>query len=211
VFEEFKVMRALLLLFVLSLLGGCAATGPEIHSQRRSETDFETYRSFAFFSPLGTDKAEYASLISQQLKAETRRVLEARDYRYAPGVSDLLVNFTVEVRKIARHHPFPGSIFYGGFGGGRRSGIGVGFGYHFPVGGTRYQECILGIDIIDAKTREVLWEGEARSPMQADDGEDLAPILKVAVEKLLDHYPSPKAADEADAPAASAKTDVSSP
>ncbi|MDR0674296.1 MAG: DUF4136 domain-containing protein [Zoogloeaceae bacterium] len=190
-------MRSALLFLVFVLLGGCAATGPEIHSQRRSETDFAAYRSFAFFTPLGTDRGEYASLISQQLKTETRRALEARDYRYTPDAPDLLINFTLDIRKRAFYpYHFPGSIFYGGFGGRRRGGVGVGFGYHFPLGGeTRALESILGVDFIDAQTREVLWEGRAKSPMQDADKEDLAPLLKIALEKLLEHYPSPKAAD----------------
>ncbi|MDR2365659.1 MAG: DUF4136 domain-containing protein [Zoogloeaceae bacterium] len=187
-------MRPALLFFVLVLLGGCAAMGPEIHSQRRSETDFAAYRSFAFFSPLGTDKAEYASLVSQQLKAETRRVLEARDYRYAPDAPDMLINFTFGVRKHSGYHSFPGSVFYGGFGGRRRGG--VGFGYQFPLGGGTYpyQESILGIDIIDARTKDVLWEGEAINRMRDFNKEDLAPILKIAVEKILGQYPVPEAA-----------------
>ncbi|MDR1351005.1 MAG: DUF4136 domain-containing protein [Zoogloeaceae bacterium] len=205
-------MRSVLLFLMLILLGGCAATGPEIHSQRRSGTDFAAYRSFAFFAPLGTDKAEYASLVSQQLKAETRRVLEARDYRYAPDAPDLLINFTFEVRQqVLYWHHFPGSVFYGGFGGRRRGGVGVGFGYHFPSGGTRYLESILGVDIIDAKTKDVLWEGEARSHMQDDDRENPERILKIAVEKILGHYPAPEAAgkDDADTPDASGSADAS--
>ncbi|MDR3159731.1 MAG: DUF4136 domain-containing protein [Zoogloeaceae bacterium] len=186
-----------LLFFMLVFLGGCATTGPEIHSQHRPGTDFAAYRGFAFFSPLGTDQAEYASLISQQLKAETRRVLEARDYRYAPDAPDMLINFTLEIRKRTAYsypyHYFPGSVFYGGFGGRRRGGVGVGFGYHFPLGGgTRYLESILGIDIIDAKTRDVLWEGRAKSLMPNADRENLEPLLKTAVEKILEQYPSPK-------------------
>ncbi|MDR2626122.1 MAG: DUF4136 domain-containing protein [Zoogloeaceae bacterium] len=194
--------RFLLLFFTFVLLGGCAATGPEIHSQRRSGTDFSAYRSFAFFSPLGTDQAEYASLISQQLKAETRQALEARDYRYAPDAPDMLINFTLAIRKqTAYSYPyyFPGSVFYGGFGGRRHRGVGVGFGYHFPLGGgTRYLESILGIDIIDAKTKDVLWEGRAKSHLPDTDRENLEPLLKTAVEKILAQYPSPEEAASKD-------------
>ncbi|MDR0735732.1 MAG: DUF4136 domain-containing protein [Zoogloeaceae bacterium] len=188
-------MRFILLFSALILLGGCAATGPEIYSQRRSQTDFEAYRSFAFLTPMGTDKGEYASLVSQQLKAETRRVLEAREYRYAPDAPDLLINFTLEFRKQTLYpYHFPGSIFYGGFGGRRRGGMGVGFGYSFPLGSARYLESILEVDIIDARNREVLWEGRARSRMQDADKENLEPLLKTAVEKIFDRYPSPEAA-----------------
>jgi hypothetical protein len=197
VFREDKFMRAALLFVTLVLLGGCVTTGPEIHSQRRPGTDFTAYRSFAFFMPLGTDSGEYASLISQQLKAETRRALEMRDYRYAPDEPDLLINFSFEIRKQSQPpYYFPGAVVLGGYGGRRRGGLGVGFGYNFPLRGARYLESILGVDIIDAKTRDVLWEGRARSQLQEDDKENLAPLLKAAVEKVLEHYPSPEAANK---------------
>ena len=67
-----------------SLLALAACTsGPEVHAELDRTADFSQYRTFAFISPLGTDRDGYQSIVSQYLKAATQRELEAR--RPAPG------------------------------------------------------------------------------------------------------------------------------
>ena len=59
-------------------LVACATQGAKIRSNSDAAVDFAKYRSFAFVSPLGTDRANYESLVSRALKAAARRELEAR-------------------------------------------------------------------------------------------------------------------------------------
>src|SRR6476659_11041614 len=77
---------------LLLAAGGCA-TGPTIESNYDHTANFGAYRTFGYFSPLGTDKTGYSSLVTQELKNATRREMEARGYAYSETAPDLLLNF----------------------------------------------------------------------------------------------------------------------
>jgi len=66
----------------LLALVGCASPGPQIRSEYDLSVDLTQYQTFAFFSPLATDKEGYQSVVSTYLKAATQRELEARGLRY---------------------------------------------------------------------------------------------------------------------------------
>ncbi|MBY0235971.1 MAG: DUF4136 domain-containing protein, partial [Burkholderiaceae bacterium] len=74
------------------LLTGCAS-GPEVKANAAQGTDFASYKTFGFASPLGTDKGGYQSIVSQYLKAASQRELEARGLKYEPNAPQLLINF----------------------------------------------------------------------------------------------------------------------
>ncbi|MDR1889848.1 MAG: DUF4136 domain-containing protein [Zoogloeaceae bacterium] len=175
-------MRSWLLFLLLFILGGCASQGPIVSVQRRSDADLMQYRSFAFFSPLGTDKAEYASLRSQYLKKETRAALEARGYRYTVDNPELFVNFISEVRE----RSYPSTTLFGGFG---RRRFGFGIGYEWPREVMTYQEEELTVDVIDAKTKEVLWEAKATDRIWEDNQKDLENTVRIAVDKIFSQLP----------------------
>ena len=71
------VCRGFVVLATLAIVA-CATQGAKIRSNRDAAVDFSQYRSFAFVSPLGTDRANYESLVSRALKAAARQELEAR-------------------------------------------------------------------------------------------------------------------------------------
>jgi hypothetical protein len=187
-------MRACFFFLLLFILGGCASQGPVVNAQYRSDADFTHYRSFAFFTPLGTDKAEYASLRSQYLKKETRATLEARGYLYTTKNPELFVNFISEIRE----RSYPSSTFFGGFGGRRRFGFGI--GYEWPQTTTIYQEEELTVEVIDAKTKETLWEAKAIDHAWEDHQKNLESTVKIAVDKIFSQFPKPQAAAEKKAP-----------
>jgi hypothetical protein len=175
-------MRFWLLFLLLFILGGCASQGPIINAQRRSDVDFSHYRSFAFFTPFGLDKAEYAPLRSQHLKKETRAALEARGLRYTLKNPELFVNFTSEVRK--RDAPSP--VFYGGFG---RRHFGFGVGYEWLSETTSYLEEELTVEVIDAQTKAALWEARATDRAWEDNRKDLENTARIAVDNIFRQYP----------------------
>ena len=86
-----------LLLAGLVTLASCSSS-PKISSDFDKDTDFSRYRTFAFFDPLGTDAADYESLVSQTLKEAARFELEARGYRYSEASPDLRVNFNAIIQ-----------------------------------------------------------------------------------------------------------------
>lgn len=106
----------------VALVAGCA-TAPEVRTFAEPGVDLATYRTFAFFSPLGTDRSGYQTIVSQRLKAAARRELQARGLRFDEAAPQLLVNFnaTLAQRVQVRSYPAMGWGYYGyrwGFYGG---------------------------------------------------------------------------------------------
>ena len=91
---------------VASLLSGCAS-GPEVHAVFDRAADFTQYKTFAFASPLATDRGGYQSIISQELKANTKREMEARGMRLVETAPQLLVNFNASLSDKTRVSTMP--------------------------------------------------------------------------------------------------------
>ncbi|GHT89633.1 lipoprotein [Betaproteobacteria bacterium] len=175
-------MRSWRLFLLLFMLGGCAS-GPFVHSQQRSDTDLSQYHTFAFFSPLGTDKADYATLRSQYLKKESRAALEARGFVFAEQHPDLWVNF----RSAVRDRSYPSTTIFGGFG---RRRFGFGMGYEWPRGDeTIYQEEELTVELIETKNKAVIWEAKALDRSWEENQKNLEASVKVVVEKIFSQLP----------------------
>jgi len=184
------MIRTLRLLWVLPLafvMSGCAS-GPNVRSDYDRQVDFAAYQTFGFMNPLGTDKAGYTSLVTERLKVATRLQMEQRGYAYTENQPDLLVNFLVQVKNRTEYVPPPpmpwGPNYYGyrmgGFGpwmGGYGSWPGYGFGPDV----IQYTEGVLNIDLIDAKRKQLVWEGIATSVIdsleQASSETYIAPIV----------------------------------
>jgi len=182
-----RILRFLWLLPLAFVMSGCAS-GPNVRSDYDHQADFAAYRTFGFMSPLGTDKAGYTSLVTERLKVATRLQMEQRGYVYTEKQPDLLVNFLVQVKNRTEYVPPPpmpwGPNYYGyrmgGFGpwmGGYGSWPGYGFGPDV----IQYTEGVLNIDLIDARRKQLVWEGIATSVIdsleQASSETYIAPIV----------------------------------
>src|SRR5690349_6769403 len=82
--------------FVMALAAGCV-TGPEIRIDMDPKVDLRSYKTFAFFDHVSTDRSGYGTLVSQRLKQATRPQLEQRGFTYSESEPDLQVNFFVRV------------------------------------------------------------------------------------------------------------------
>ena len=99
-------MRRLICTFTLVIaalmLAACTTPGPVVTADYDRNADFNAYRTFAFFEPLGTDAAGYESLVTQTLKSAVRREMETRGYTYAEAGPDLLINFNAKLAQQTR-------------------------------------------------------------------------------------------------------------
>ena len=176
---------------VLLLALGACASGPAVRAEYDKSVDFSQYRSFGFFSPLGTDRSGYESVVSQYLKAATRRELEARGLRYDESAPQLKVNFNAKLSDKLRTTTMPSA--------------GVGFGYYgyrggfysawpmYPVETTTssYTEGTLNIDVVDAARRQLVWEGVAVGTVTETSAESIRPKLDQAVAAVFVKFPLP--------------------
>lgn len=181
-------------LFAVSLLvawlGGCAAA-PRVDVARAPETDFSPYATFNFHEPLGTDREQgTTTILSQNLMQATRAELEARGYRYVEDGADLQVNFFVESKEVVeslRRRPDV-SFSYGLF----HRHYGVWTGYDREV--EQYTEGTLHVDVVDAESNRLVWEGISRARGNDADFAFDPERVRAVVAQVFGNFP-PRAAD----------------
>src|SRR4029077_6253311 len=79
------------------LISACQST-PDIRNETSPSATFASYKTFAYFSPLATDKAGYQSAFTGHLKTATRRVMESKGYVYSETNPDVLLNFYANIQ-----------------------------------------------------------------------------------------------------------------
>ncbi|KPF69347.1 hypothetical protein IP84_05600 [beta proteobacterium AAP99] len=179
----------------LLALAGCAST-PDVRSDFDRSVDFTQYKTFAFASPLGTDRSGYQTLVSQHLKAATQRELEARGMRLDESAPQVLVNFNAALNEKLRVSTLPAPTMGLGMGIGGRGYYGYRMGMYgtFPLYEERvsqYTEGTLNIDIVDARRKQLVWEGVIKGTVTQKTLDNLQPAIDAAVTAAFARYPVP--------------------
>lgn len=183
------IKRAFPILAAL-LLAACA-TGPRIEIMQAPDTDLSDYKTFAFVEPLGTDRAGYATLISQQLIFSIRRELEFHGLEYEddPAQADLLVNAYTHLNERIRTRqvadPFVGPSYWDY----RRGFYTPWPDYSVRTELQQYSEGTLTIDLIDAANQVMVWEGTARNEITEKTRRDAARAIDEAVTRIFKEFP----------------------
>jgi hypothetical protein len=173
----------------LLALAGCAST-PQVSASFDESADFTRFRSFGFIEPLGTDRAGYQSLVSQQLVAAAQRELEARGLERVAANPDLLVNFNASLDQRLRVTQVPTAVGVGGFAGHRR-GLYSAWPMYRETQIQQYTQGTLVVDVVDAARRQMVWEGLAVGRVTQTSAQDLAPALDRAVAEMFQQFPLP--------------------
>lgn len=172
-----KTLRFLPLL-LLFIVASCDSV--QVYSDYDRAVDFKTYKTFAFMKS-GIDKVEISDL-------DKKRILNAIDQQLqAKGMTksetpDLLVNIFTKSREEVSVNQF-------------NAGWGYGWGYGwnpYMYGGqttvTSSTEGTLYIDLIDAKKKELIWQGEGTGTLTKDmDRKD--EVVNNIVAQILAQYP----------------------
>ncbi|MFY3980123.1 DUF4136 domain-containing protein [Achromobacter xylosoxidans] len=182
-----KALKMLALGSLVTILAACASS-PAIKSDYDHQADFSRYRTFGYMSPLGTDKAGYSTLLTERLKDATRGQMEMRGYVYDAANPDLLVNFNGKLQQktqVTEAPPPPMGPYYGyrsGFYGGW-----PGYGWGDTV--YQYTEGTLNIDLVDARRKQMVWEGVAVGEVQNPDTATSSQNIDKAVAGIFAKYP----------------------
>lgn len=181
-------LRKLWVLPLILLVTACAS-GPQVKSDYDRNADFGSYRTFAFMAPLGTDRAGYTTLLTERLKTLTRLQMEQRGYSYDAQSPDLLINFLAQSRQQTEYVPPPPMPWGPNYYGYRMGWYDPWMGYGFGPDVIQYTEGVLSIDLIDARKKQLVWEGVATSAIgnveQATSEQALAPV----VADIFSQYP----------------------
>ena len=176
--------RCMLILVVVLAIQACAST-PHATANYDKGADFSTYRTFGFFDPLGTDVSGYESLVTQALKSSAQREMASRGYAYAETGADLLINFNARLAEKTDVDQVPvAAPLYMGY---RRGLYGGWAGYQTMV--DQYTEGTLNIDIVDAKKRQLVWEGTAVGRVTNKQRQDREAAIDGVVIEIFSKYP----------------------
>ena len=175
-------------LLALFMLASCAS-GPTIRSSMDESVDFNRFRTFDFLVPLGTDREGFQTLISQQLVSSAERELLARGLTRTATNPDLLINFSANLDQRLRITQSPGTSA-GSFNRHRRGFYNTWPSYQ-QTDIRQYTQGTLGIDVIDAARRQLIWEGVAISRVTQSTTDNLGPVLDDAVVDIFRDFPLP--------------------
>jgi hypothetical protein len=184
--------RSLLAVLGAAILAGCASQ-PEIRRDTNPEARFGEYRTFAYFSPLATDRPGYQTMFTTRLKDATRRAMEARGYVYSESDPDLLINFfaNVEEKQEIRTAPAPAPLGMGYYG--YRRGMYGGFGV-YTVDTYTYREGTLTIDLVEARRKLVIWQATAEGRVSSEARQNPGAAIDAAVTEMMSTLPARGAA-----------------
>jgi hypothetical protein len=181
-----SALRRAALLATLLAVAGCA-TGPEIRQDTNPTAEFARYRTFAYFSPLATDRAGYETVFTTRLKDATRRAMEAKGYVYDEAKPDLLINFFANVQEKQEVRTTPVPTGYYGYYGYRRGYYG-GFGM-YAVDTYTYREGTLTIDLVEARRKLLAWQGTAEGTVSEEARKNPGPAIDAAVGQIMAAVP----------------------
>jgi hypothetical protein len=174
-----------------AMIGACASPGPKIQVQKDPVANLGAYKTFNFFSPLGTDRDGYESIVSATLKEVTTNELVARGYAMSE-TPDFLVNFGGKLNEKMKVSSSPAAPMPGPYWGY----YGYRYGYYDPfyrpeqVNVSQYTEGTLTLDIVDAKSKRLVWESVAVGKVTDKVRENVPGTLRVVVPQMMAEYPA---------------------
>jgi len=174
------------LLLLALALAGCAPRF-KVATNTDPTAAFANYRTYAFAEPLGTDRPNYSSLLSQYLRTAVSRELDARGYRQTDTKPDLLVNFNVQTKDKISTTSVPTGPAYGGYYGYRAGYYGTWGGYQTQV--TQYTQGTLTIDLVDLARKQLVWDGTVVGRVREEDRQNLEAVVNQVVADIFARYP----------------------
>ncbi len=193
------MIRIVLLAAAALALSACASQQPQVRVHSDGTTDLAGYQRYAYVESLGTDKAEYTTLLTRYLQEAVDRELGARGYQRvdAPADADFLVNFYVSTRERTDVRERP-AVTVDAYYGYRRGGYGVWTGYPVSRDVRSYTEGTLHVDLVDRALNQLVWEGVAVGRVTQAAMEDPRNAVADGVAAIFQRYPYRAATGPAD-------------
>ncbi|MGK0386810.1 MAG: hypothetical protein ACI849_001429 [Patiriisocius sp.] len=168
------------LLPIIALFALISCSTVNVVSDYDKDANFTSYNSFAFFKP-GIDKAQISDLDKKRVLRAIEANLIAKGMN-KNGAPDLLVSFfTKESQRV--------DVYQNNFGGGWGWNPYWGGGFNSNTVATS-SEGSLYIDLIDAKTNELVWQGVGRASLYTgNDIEKREERIQLIVSEIFAQYP----------------------
>lgn len=177
-----KLLRFSPLLLLFVALSSCSSV--RVAADYDRDVNFDNYKTFAFFKP-GIDKAEISDIEKRRILRAIEAELMAKGYTKSESPDILISIFTTSTQRVDIYNNAWG---YGGWG------YGPGWGYG-GYGGNQVStttEGVLFIDFIDAKKKELVWQGSGTGHLVTKNVEKKEARIKEFVSKMLTQFPPEK-------------------
>ncbi len=172
-------MKTLKFLPLLLLLVLTSCTTVRVATDYDKDVNFNQYRSFAFYKP-GIDKAQISDLDKKRILRAIETELSSKGMVKSEN-PDLLVSiFTKEKERI--------DVYNNNFGYGWGWNP-YWYGAYNTSNVSRTAEGTLFIDLIDAKTNNLVWQGMGSADLVTYDMEKKEARIREIVSKILAKYP----------------------
>jgi hypothetical protein len=177
------------------VLAGCATTPKAtIRATTDSTADFSQYKTFGFVEKLGTDTANYESMVSASLKNAARRELEARGIAFSATSPDLLVNFNGKLDEKLRVSQTPSVTMGAGYYGYRGGIYSTWPMYPQETSVDQYTQGTLNVDVVDARRRQLVWEGVAVGRVTESVRGNIPAVIDGVMPEIFAKFPIPRKA-----------------
>ena len=175
--KNFKFLPLLLLFMITS----CSSV--RVNQDYDKNVSFDGYKTYAYHKS-GIDKVEISDLDKKRVLRSIDEVMASKGFTKSEN-PDLLINFFTKEREQVNVNQFNAGWGYG---------WGWGWNPYLWGGNTtisRYSEGTLTIDLIDAKKKELIWQGEGEGFLTKKT-EKKDENIKEFVSKILAQYPPQK-------------------
>lgn len=170
-------MKTLKLLSVVGIFFLISCSSVRVNADYDKKANFSAYKSYAYFKS-GIDKAEISDLDKKRILYAIDDVMATKGFAKSETPDLLISIFTKEREVVDVYQNY-------GFGWGWGWGPGLGMGYSRAI---TTPEGTLFIDIIDAKTKELIWQGQGTGYLSSNTDKKEERI-KEFVSKILEQYP----------------------
>jgi Domain of unknown function (DUF4136) len=173
---------------VVLAFAGCATQQPNIRVMAAPDANFTSYHTFGFPDQTGTDRGGYSTLITSYFKQAVRQQMETRGYQYVDANPDLLVNFYANAHERTEVRSTPGVPAYGYYG--YRYGLYDAWPmYPSEVRSVTYPVGTANVDVVDAKKKQLIWEGLAQGRIHQKDMDHPDEAIRSVVTQLFTKFP----------------------
>lgn len=174
--------KVLTLLAVITLLASCQTV--RVSQDYAIGTEFNNYKTYAFFKK-GIDEAKISELDKKRILRAIDTEMAAKGFVKSENPDIMVSIFTDSKERVDVYN----------------NNWGWGFGYGWGWGGgfwgnnrnnvSRTTEGILYIDLIDAKKKELIWQGVGKAPLKSTPEAKVERTNEIVKEILTQYPPMP--------------------
>jgi hypothetical protein len=171
-----------ILVGVLLLLAGCT---PQIRVYTDTDPDYDlwTYKTFDWSEKINIEANKnplhYNELNDKRIKSAVTKELQNKGYQLTANNPDLLLHYHIVVDDQAVITTEPHGYFYSPYWVRMRTNV------------YSYREGTLIIDMMDAKTKNLMWRGWAVAPIEGEyKPKRTEELINLAVSKIFRKFPA---------------------